>query len=42
MRARGLQEMEVRRGRGLQFDPVLLDVFLEKMLGEEKQTQEVE
>ena len=35
-------ELELRRGRGLQFDPVLLDVFLEKMLGEEKQTQEVE
>nr|WP_320147515.1 HD domain-containing phosphohydrolase [uncultured Anaeromusa sp.] len=33
-------ELELRRGRGLQFDPELLEVFLEKMLGEEKQPQE--
>ena len=35
-------ELELRRGRGRQFDPELLDVFLENLLEEEKRIQEPE
>ena len=35
-------ELELRRGRGRQFDPELLDVFLENLLEEERRIQEPE